>query len=83
MGGPRIRPLRHIITAPGQVWPTWRERHQAALNVQRNNTGSLWADDTYHESSIREPGISTAVSPLADAVEIVDEEYFRKLAGSL
>jgi hypothetical protein len=43
------------------------------MEVQRNHTGSLRTDDPHLQSAIREPGISTAISPLADVVEAIDE----------
>jgi hypothetical protein len=51
--------------------------------VQHKNTDSLRTDDTHLQSAIREPRIATAVSPLADVVEAIDEVHFRELAGSL
>jgi len=53
------------------------------VEVQHKNTDSLRTDDAHLQSAIREPGISTAVSPLADVVEAIDEVHFRELARSL
>jgi hypothetical protein len=54
----------------------WHKHHPAIINMQRTPTGSLRTDHTYLESAIGEPGISTAVSPLADRVEPIDEVHF-------
>jgi hypothetical protein len=54
----------------------WHKHYLAVLNMQRTHTGSLRTYHTYLESAIREPGISTAVSPLADLVEPVDAVHF-------
>ena len=52
------------------------------VEVQLDNTRSLRTDDPHLQSAIRKPGISTAVSPLADVVEAIDEVNFRELTGS-
>jgi hypothetical protein len=49
----------------------------------RHTASSLRADDPYLQATVREPGISTAVPPLADAVEVIDEVCFHELTGTL
>jgi hypothetical protein len=53
------------------------------VDVQRNSSSSLRTDDPDLQPAIREPGISTAIPPLADVVEVIDEVFFCELAGAL
>jgi hypothetical protein len=47
------------------------------------HVGSLRTYHTHLKSAIREPGVSTAVSPLADLVEPVDEVHLCEIASAL
>jgi hypothetical protein len=53
------------------------------VEVPRHMATSLRTDDPHLQSTIGEPGISPTVSPLADAVEVIDEIRFCELTGAL